>query len=233
MVKPFFCLAIILTPVCVAQSSLVKDPSLSGQNLPPYLTLIPKPSPEPWSPITPKQRFEYYVANTYSPMAAFGAASGAAISQWMNSPKEWGQGWESYGKRVLSSYGGTVAGNTINYGTSALFHEDNRFYQSQRTGSKSRILYVIASPFIARNRQGEMMFSKSAFLGGVGSASIPLLWSPRSWQGWDSVGINFLTWYAPQAGQNLGREFYRTWVSHYRQWKNRPLPAAPADPPKK
>ena len=43
-----------------------------------------------------------------------------------------------------------------------------------------------------------------------------LLWSPSSWQGMDSVSIDYAVWYGGMAGVNLVREFYPGVVRHYR-----------------
>jgi hypothetical protein len=71
-----------------------------------------------------------YQQTTFSGLALLGAATGAAFSQLLDSPTEWGQGSEGYGRRVASSYGATIINGTIQYGTSILFHEDNRYFRS-------------------------------------------------------------------------------------------------------
>ncbi len=196
---------------CAAQ-----DATLDSTGLPGVLKLLPQPAPEPWTPITPKQRFNHYASQTFSPLSALGAASGAAISQGLSSPKEWGQGWGAYGIRAASGYGGTLVGNTITFGVSALLHEDNRYFRSKTAGLGSRLGHVIASPYVSRNGAGSQHFSASMFLGSAGASSIPLAWAPPSWQGWNNVGLNYLIWYGQVAGINLAREFYPTVVRRFR-----------------
>ena len=202
------------TCICTAQ-----DSTLDTAGLPVFLKLLPQPAPEPWNPITPKQRFDHYASQTFSPMAALGAASGAAISQGINSPKEWGQGWGAYGIRAASGYGGTLVGNTITFAVSALAHEDNRYFRSKTAGFGSRLGHVMASPYVSRNDAGSQRLSASMFLGSAGASGIPLAWSPRSWQGWNNVGLSYLIWYGQAAGVNLVREFYPTIVRRYRNKK--------------
>lgn len=181
-----------------------------------FLKLLPQPSPEPWTTITPKQRFDHYASQTFSPLAALGAASGAAIGQGIDSPKEWGQGWGAYGLRTASSYGGTLVGSTITFAVSALVHEDNRYFRSKAEGFGARLGHVTASPYVCRNDAGRSRFSTSLFLGSAGSSGIPLAWSPRSWQGWDNVGLSYLIWYGQVAGVNLLREFYPTLAGRFK-----------------
>lgn len=209
-------LFLVAACACTAQNSQSPDSTLNADGLPVFLKVLPQPAPEPWTPITRKQRFDHYASQTFSPFAALGAASGAAISQGLNSPKEWGQGWGAYGIRAASGYGGTLVGNTITFGVSALVHEDNRFFRSKSEGFGARLEHVIASPYVSRNDAGRQRFSTSMLLGGAGSSGIPLAWSPASWQGWDNVGLNYLIWYGQVAGVNLVREFYPTLVRHFR-----------------
>ena len=201
---------------CSAQSTPAADPTLDPTGLPGYVKVLPMPAPEPWSRITSKQRFEQYTSLTLSSSAAIGAAAGGAISQAINSPKEWGQGWGAYGIRVTSSYGATLVGNAITYGFSAMFHDDNRYFRSQGGGFGARLGHVIASPYVARNDEGRARFSMSNFFGSAAYSGVQLAWSPSSWQGASNVGINYMIWYGQMAGVNLVREFYPSLVQHLR-----------------
>jgi len=229
--KHLLSLAALAAFICSAQTTPPKDPAPDAAPLPAYMKLLPQPAAMPYQKINEKQRLALFASITFSPIAVVYSAAGAAISQGINSPEEWGQGWDAYGKRVASSYGGTIVGNTITYATSALFHEDNRYFQSNKTGLKARLGAVIISPYQARNDAGQIHFSASSFLGGAGQASIPLLWSPQSWQGWGNVALNYSIWYGTVAGANFVREFYPTLTRFYR---NKVLSSKPpAKPPVK
>ena len=204
---------------CFAQTKVVDDPTLDTAGLPSYMKLLPKPAPEPWSKITPKENFDYFVSMTFSPGAALGYAAGAAISQGINSPEEWGQGWGAYGKRVASSFGSTAIGNSIQLGTSFVFHDDNRYFRSNGKSLGARLGNVIISPLVARNDSGGRKFSASAFLGGAGASTIPLAWSPPSWQGGSGIALNGLIWYGETAGINFVREFFPSISKHMRDRK--------------
>ena len=212
-------LILVAACACTAQNPQPPDATLDAAGLPVFLKVLPQPAEEPWTTITSKQRFDLYASQTFSPFAAIGAATGAAIGQGINSPKEWGQGWGAYGIRAASGYGGTLVGNTITFGVSALVHEDNRYFRSKPQDVRARLGHVIASPYVSRNDAGRQRFSVSMFLGSAGSSGIPLAWSPASWQGWDNAGLNYLIWYGQVAGVNLVREFYPTLVRHFRAKK--------------
>jgi hypothetical protein len=199
------------------QATPVVDPTLDPAGLPFFVKMLPEPVAEPWKKITPKERFDLYASYTFSPYAALYALAGGAIDQGINSPKEWGQGWDAFGKRTASSWGSAFVGNTITYGLSAAFRDDNRYVRSHKDGFGGRLGSVLISPYLAHNDSGGTRFSSSSFLGGAGQASIQLLWSPPSWQGWNNVGVNYLVWYGETAGLNFVREFYPSVVGFYKR----------------
>jgi hypothetical protein len=213
-----------------AQTTLAVDPTLDPSGLPFFVKMLPEPVPDPWTKITPKDRFDLYASYTFSPYAAIFAGFGGAIDQGINSPKEWGQGWGAFGKRTASSYGSALVGNTITYGLSAVFRDDNRYVRSHKDGFGGRLGSVLISPYVAHNNSGGTRFSSSSFLGGAGQASIPLLWSPPSWQGWNNVGVNYAVWYGYTAGLNLVREFYPSVVGFYKRKHTSQTPAKTAAP---
>jgi hypothetical protein len=194
--------------ICNAQTSPAADPTLDTTGVPFYVRVLPRPAPEPWVKITPKQRFDYYASQTYSPFVILGSMSGAGISQGINSPKEWGQGWEAYGKRFASSWGSIIAGNTVQYAAAAAFHEDNRYFRSKSGAFKNRLGHVIISPFVAVNDHGGSRFSTSAFLGLATTSTVNLGWAPPSWRTGGSICTNAAIWYGTVAGVNLAREFF-------------------------
>lgn len=202
----FFLIAAMTAGVLCAQSPA--DPTLDTTGLPWHVRAIPKPQPEPWKKMTGEERFKQYAADTFGPDAFLFSAVGAGMSQWLDSPTEWGQGMEGYGRRYANSYGGTVLRNTMRLGLSAALHEDNRYFRSGKTGAKSRIGYVLLSPIIAKNDQGRNRFSVSHFTSAMGSQAIARYWSPPSWQGLDNVAMGTLIWYCQEVGKNFGREFW-------------------------
>lgn len=216
--------ALILSCVslCAGQTTAPPDPTLDATGLPAYLKLLNKPAAEPWSKITEKERFDLYASYTFSPFAGLTSLAAGAITQAANKPEEWGQGWGAFGIRSASSYGTNFVAQTITYGTSALFKDNNRYFRSPKGGAGARLGHVIISPFVARNDSGQTRFSTSSFLGGVGGAGIPLLWSPPSWQDGESAAVNAAVWYAGLAGVNLIREFYPSLVRHYKRGNKAP-----------
>jgi hypothetical protein len=81
-------------------------------------------------PLTSKQKFPLASASAFD-WGSFAFNAGlAGIAQAKNDPKDWGQGWDAYGRR----YGASFADNNVGtYMTTAIFpsllHEDPRYYQ--------------------------------------------------------------------------------------------------------
>jgi hypothetical protein len=158
-------------------------------------------------PLTRKQAFELYLLNTAGPAPILGEAAGAAIGQWMNSPKEYGQGWDAYGKRFGANMGYNVTRQTISYGASLAFHEDTRYFASRDRGVWRRTRHALISTFTARRPDGRDTFSVSSVAGVVGATSISSIWGPASWKGPGNISYNAGISFASTAGFNVVREF--------------------------
>lgn len=157
--------------------------------------------------LTEKKRFQLYVVRTAGPVPLLGEALGAGISQWENSPKEWGQGWGAYGERYGSNLAYNAVRQTISYGTSIVFREDNRYFASHKHGFWARTGYAVLSTVTARHPDGRQTFSVSSVTGVLGASAISSIWGPRSRKGIENIGSNASISFAATAGFNIVREF--------------------------
>jgi hypothetical protein len=157
--------------------------------------------------LTEKDRFQLYLVNTVGPVPLIGEAAAAGIGQWANRPKEWGQGWGAFGERYGSDLAYNAVRQTVAYGTSIMFREDNRYFASQKHGFWPRTKHALASTFIARHPDGSSQFSVSAMSGVVGASAISSIWGPASWKGGKNIAENAGITIATTAGLNVVREF--------------------------
>src|SRR5579862_1407879 len=157
--------------------------------------------------LTERRRFHLYLMSTVGPVPFLAEAAGAGIGQWENSPKEWGQGWGAYGERFGSNLAYNGVRGTITYGTSILFHEDNRYFASHRHGLWARAAYAVRSAVAGRHPDGRAAFSISSVTGVVGASAISSIWGPDSWKGVGNIGRNAGIPFGATAGFNLVREF--------------------------
>ena len=159
------------------------------------------------SHLTEKKRLELYVVSTAGPVPILAEAAGAGISQGIDRPKEWGHGWDAYGQRFGSNLAYNAVRGTITYGTSVVFHEDNRYFASHKQGLWARTGYAVLSTVTARHPDGRRAFSFSSVTGVVGASAISSIWGPRSWKGLENISGNAGLSFATTAGFNIVREF--------------------------
>jgi hypothetical protein len=91
-----------------------------------------------------------YVFDAFGPYPIVGAAFGAGINQANNTPPEWNQGGEGYGKRFGSNYGIAMVAATTRYGLSEAFTEDAMYCRCECGGIFPRVRYALVSTLTAR-----------------------------------------------------------------------------------
>lgn len=122
------------------------------------------PSPSPQQPnvngyVRPdkNERVKRYFMSMFGPRALGKRVVTSAILTWSNSPTEWGEHWDGFGKRFASATGTSIISNTTQFGLEEAFKLDSRYYRSTG-GPGDKIKNAITSPFIARNRYGRKVF---------------------------------------------------------------------------
>lgn len=159
------------------------------------------------SQLTQKDRFQLYLLYTAGPLPLLGEAAGAGISHWQDSPPEWGQGWGAFGERYGSNLAYNGVRQTITYGVSIAFHEDNRYFASGKHGLWQRAGYAVLSTFTTRNSDGTQRFSVSEVSGVLGASAIASIWGPESWKGAHNIANNAGISFGVNAALNVVREF--------------------------
>jgi hypothetical protein len=157
--------------------------------------------------LTERRRFHLYLMSTVGPVPILAEAAGAGIGQLENTPKEWGQGWGAYGQRFGSNLAYNGVRGTITYGTSILFHEDNRYFVSHKHGLWERAAYAVRSTVTAQHPDGRTTFSISSVTGVVGASAISSIWGPDSFKGIGNISKNAGVSFGATAAFNLVREF--------------------------
>jgi len=124
-------------------------------------------------PLSTGQKFRIASASVFD-WGSFAFNGGlSAIAQARNNPKEWGQGWDAYGKR----FGANFADNNIGtYMTVAvfpsLFHEDPRYYQMGKGGFWRRSYHAVNRLFVTRTDSGKTHFNYSESIGNAAAAAL-------------------------------------------------------------
>jgi hypothetical protein len=153
------------------------------------------------------ERFGEFALATAGPVPLVGEAAGAGISQWMNSPEEWGQGWNAFGKRYASNLAYNAVRQVFTYGGSVVLREDPRYFGSSQSGAWRRTRHALVSTFTARTMDGHDRFSVSNTGGVIAAAGVSSIWGPDSWKGPGNIAINAGLSFASTAAFNVVREF--------------------------
>jgi len=166
--------------------------------------------------MTQADRLHDYFKSAFGVEGVLRSLAGAGISQWENTPSEWGQGAEGYAKRFANSYGQHFIRSTMMYGASSVLHEDNRYLPSEESGFGPRLKYAIASSFLARRDDGSRYVSISRLSSYLATAFISREWQPRSTSGAPSAVSSFGTAMGATVCFNVAREFLPEFFQRHR-----------------
>jgi hypothetical protein len=156
--------------------------------------------------MTGRERAAHYAHSLFGPEAFLFSAASAGIGQLDDSPHEWGQGAEGFGRRFGSAYANRIVGQTIENGLAFGLHEDNRYFLSGKNGI-GRLGYAITSAFLARHDDGSRFISISGIGGAAGGAFISRAWQPRSISSMGDGARSFGITMGARVGLNVAREF--------------------------
>jgi len=165
---------------------------------------------QPYTPLTPQQKFELFGRRTVDPYFVVGAAAGAGISQAADTNPGYGQGGEGYAKRFGAAVADEASSNffgTFLYPT--IFHQDPRYFPKGKgyTGGE-RVGYAVSRVFVTRTDSGGSTFNISRVLGSLTSATLSNVYYSVHEQTGAKTAERFGINLAAQAGFNVLREFW-------------------------
>lgn len=139
------------------------------------------PAPPVATPITGGQRIKWIVKGTVGPKSLFivGPLSAGWSTLW-NTPEEWGQSWEGFGKRYLQREANVAISNTIEAGLGAIWGEDPRFVPSHRQGIWPRARFAAKTVLLAPRRDGHLAPAYARYASNVFNNVIENTWLPPS-----------------------------------------------------
>jgi|SRR5882762_986332 len=171
---------------------------------------------EGFVPMTRSERAAHYVHALFGSEAFVLSAAHAGVSQLRNSPHEWDQGAEGFGRRYGNAYAQRIIGQSIENGLAFGLHEDNRYFRSGKHGI-GRLGYAITSTLLTRHDDGSRFISISGVGGAAGSAFISRAWQPHSISSMGNGARSFGIGMGVRAGLNIGREFLPNWFGKFLQ----------------
>ena len=130
---------------------------------------------------TERTKVNNYIFDAFGPYPIAGAGILAGINQWTDSPPEWGQGSEGFGKRFGSDLAIAAVGTTTRYGLAEAFREDTLYYRCECAGPFPRLRHAILSTLTGRRGDdGHRVFSFFALVAPyAGSMTAVYGWYPK------------------------------------------------------
>ncbi len=203
-------------PLLLAIAALVALPVLtSAQSL--GDSASPSASISSTTPVRPslsytrpgqRTKLRNYFFDTVGPYPIVGAALAAGINQADNTPPEWKQGAEGFGKRFGSDFGIAAVSTTTRYALAEAFREDTLYYRCECKGLFPRTSHAVISTLTARRGEdGRRVFSIPALVAPyAGTMTAVYGWFPGRYDARDALrmGNYSLLGYV---GGNLAREF--------------------------
>ena len=157
---------------------------------------------------TEKTKFHNYIFDTIGPYPIIGAAFVAGINQGENTPPEWEQGGEGYGKRIASNFAIAAVSTTTRYALAEAFGEDTLYYRCECKGFFPRLTHAVISTLIARRGEdGHRVFSVPSLVAPyAGTMTAVYGWYPDRFNAKDGFRMGNYTLLG-YAGANVAREF--------------------------
>ena len=197
--------ALTALPVLAKAQSLVESEDSSssvGASTSPTQPLLTYTRP------TQTTKLRNYVFDVFGPYPVVGAAFAAGISQANNTPPEWKQGAEGYGKRFASDFGIAAVSTTTRYALATALREDTLYYRCECKGVFPRLSHAVTSTLTARRgADGHRVFSLPALVAPyAGTMTAVYGWYPGRYDARDAFRMGNYALLG-SLGRNIAREF--------------------------
>jgi hypothetical protein len=202
--KMVFLLALPAMSLLAGAQSLVNAGDSSGV----VVTTIPATPDLTYSRPTQKTKLRNYAFDAFGPYPIAGAAFAAGLGQAHNTPPEWKQGAEGFGKRIGSDFGIAAVSTTTRYGLAQAFKEDTLYYRCECKGLFPRLRHAVTSTLTARRGDdGHRVFSFPALIAPyAGAMTAVYAWYPGRYDGKDALRMGNYTMLG-YVGGNIALEF--------------------------
>lgn len=200
-----FAVGLVTNPVQVRAQSTTDPASSSGAASPKDAT---QAAHQVYVRPTEKTKLHNYFFDVFGPYPILGAAVTAGINQAQNTPPEWRQGAEGYGRRFGSNFGIAAISTTARYGFAEALREDTLYYRCACKGFFPRLGHAMVSTFTARRGDdGHTVFSVPALVAPyVGTMTAVYAWYPDRYDARDAFRMGNYSFLGYMGG-NVAIEF--------------------------
>jgi hypothetical protein len=172
-------MAAVILPSGWASGSYLLAVTNSNQQTGVYrVILLAGPAAPVSTAMAPLEKLRYHARGLWGPWAAGGTLAYAGLLQELNAPKEWGDGWAAYGRRVASTEACGVIHGALAFGLDSTLHEDPRYFRSDRKGLWRRMAHAARDTIMTHTDTGGETISTWRLGSAYGAAFISNLWYP-------------------------------------------------------
>jgi hypothetical protein len=162
----------------------------------------------PYEPMTGRQRWRWFVAQSIGPASLGIGVLSAGINTARDKPFEYGSGWDGFGKRYGIRLTGMVTGNAMNAGLGALWGEDPRYFRVGEGPLGHRVRNIVVMTFMARRRDGHLAPAYARYIATPGNNFLTNAWRADS-EATNSAALKRTALgFAGRLGANALREFW-------------------------
>ncbi len=129
-------------------------------------------------PLEVRSKLKFHALSVVSPVSLAETAAYAGILQGLNSPREWGEGSDAYGKRFASALAGSAIHGAIAFGLDSTLHQDPRYFRSQSSGFGRRAAHALRATMLTRTDSGGETLSTWRLGSDYGAAFLSNEWYP-------------------------------------------------------
>ena len=151
---------------------------LSATSLLAISSLAAQTTPEEADPLSMTGKLSFHAKKGAGFGSLVGSAMFAGAMHELNSPREWGQGTEGYGRRLGSTVATVAIRNAFAFGLDSALGEDPRYVRSVRSGLWPRLRHVVGGTFVTRTDHGGTRFAPWRFASAYGAGYVSTAWYP-------------------------------------------------------
>jgi hypothetical protein len=201
----FLVLVFLVVLPALARAQLLTDPSRPADAVAITTPAVPDLA---YARPTQQTQLRAYLFDAFGPYPIAGAALASGIGQAYNTPPEWKQGAEGYGKRFGSDLAIAAVSTTTRYGLAQAFKEDTLYYRCECKGTLPRLKHAVISTLTARRGEdGHTVFSLPALIAPyAGTMTAVYAWYPSRYNGKDALRMGNYAMLG-YVGGNIALEF--------------------------
>ncbi len=132
------------------------------------------------APLSAEQRGLWFANQSFGVESWAAGVFNTSIRQARNSPEEWGQTWDGYGRRFATRMASNAIGNMSEAFIGSFWGEDPRYPKIGQGPFGPRIKQVLKMTVIAQNQDGRYMPAYARYAGTIIASQTTSLWRPPS-----------------------------------------------------